>query len=63
MLNLVGAFLSLAVAATIASGLVDTGVVTLQVVAAGRGGRDHLEPADLVLRYPFECFWGARALG
>ena len=38
VLNLVGAFLSLAVAATIASGLVDTGVVTLQVVAAGLAG-------------------------
>lgn len=35
LLNLVGAFLSLAVAATIASGLVDTADVTLQVVAAG----------------------------
>jgi PiT family inorganic phosphate transporter len=35
VLNLVGAFLSLAVAATIASGLVDTKVVTLTVVAAG----------------------------
>ena len=38
VLNLVGAFLSLAVAATIASGLVNTGVVTLQVVAAGLAG-------------------------
>ena len=35
VLNFVGAFLSLAVAATIASGLVDTGDVTLTVVAAG----------------------------
>jgi len=35
VLNLVGAFLSLAVAATIASGLVDTHIVTLTVVAAG----------------------------
>ncbi len=35
LLNLVGAFLSLAVAATIANGLVNTKVVTLQVVAAG----------------------------
>jgi inorganic phosphate transporter, PiT family len=34
LLNLVGAFLSLAVAATIASGLVNTAEVTLQVVAA-----------------------------
>jgi PiT family inorganic phosphate transporter len=38
LLNLVGAFLSLAVAATIANGLVDTGDVTLQVVAAGLAG-------------------------
>src|SRR5260370_5695815 len=35
VLNLTGAFLSLAVAATIASGLVDTKLVTLTVVAAG----------------------------
>ena len=38
VLNLVGAFLSLAVAATIASGLVDTSLVTLTVVAAGLAG-------------------------
>jgi PiT family inorganic phosphate transporter len=38
VLNLVGAFLSLSVAATIASGLVDTGIVTLTVVAAGLAG-------------------------
>jgi hypothetical protein len=38
LLNLVGAFLSLAVAATIASGLVDTKEVTLQVVASGLAG-------------------------
>src|ERR1700722_9161801 len=38
LLNFVGAFLSLAVAATIASGLVDTADVTLQVVAAGLAG-------------------------
>jgi len=37
-LNLVGAFLSLAVAATIASGLVNTKLVTLTVVAAGLAG-------------------------
>ena len=37
-LNLVGAFLSLAVAATIASGLVNTKIVTLTVVAAGLAG-------------------------
>ena len=38
VLNFVGAFLSLAVAATIASGLVSTGKVTLTVVAAGLVG-------------------------
>jgi PiT family inorganic phosphate transporter len=38
VLNLVGAFLSLSVAATIASGLVDTKLVTLSVVAAGLAG-------------------------
>jgi inorganic phosphate transporter, PiT family len=38
LLNLVGAFLSLAVAATIASGLVDTQAVTLSVVASGLAG-------------------------
>jgi PiT family inorganic phosphate transporter len=38
VLNLVGAFLSLAVAATIASGLVNTGLVTLTVVFAGLAG-------------------------
>jgi len=38
LLNLIGAFLSLAVAATIASGLVNTADVTLTVVAAGLAG-------------------------
>jgi PiT family inorganic phosphate transporter len=38
VLNLVGAFLSLSVAATIASGLVDTHLVTLTVVFAGLAG-------------------------
>jgi PiT family inorganic phosphate transporter len=38
VLNLVGAFLSLSVAATIASGLVDTGLVTPTVVFAGLAG-------------------------
>jgi inorganic phosphate transporter, PiT family len=37
-LNLVGAFLSLSVAATIASGLVETGLVTLTVVFSGLAG-------------------------
>jgi inorganic phosphate transporter, PiT family len=38
VLNLIGAFLSLAVAATIANGLVDTNVVTPTVVFAGLAG-------------------------
>src|SRR5579859_4828863 len=38
VLNLVGAFLSLSVGATIASGLVSTKLVTLTVVAAGLAG-------------------------
>ncbi|MFD6179228.1 MULTISPECIES: inorganic phosphate transporter [unclassified Isoptericola] len=38
VLNLVGAFLSLAVAATIAKGIVDAGVITLPVVLAGLVG-------------------------
>ncbi|WP_286219250.1 inorganic phosphate transporter [Paraoerskovia sediminicola] len=37
-LNLIGAFLSLAVAATIAKGIVDAGLVTLEVVLAGLVG-------------------------
>lgn len=37
-LNLVGAFLSLTVAATIATGIVNAGIVTLQVVLAGLVG-------------------------
>ena len=37
-LNMVGAFLSLSVAATIATGIVDSGVVTLDVVLAGLVG-------------------------
>jgi inorganic phosphate transporter, PiT family len=38
VLNLIGAFLSLAVAATIANGLVDSGAITLTVVFAGLCG-------------------------
>src|SRR3954463_12045482 len=37
-LNFVGAFLSLAVAATIAQGIVDAGVITLAIVFAGLVG-------------------------
>src|ERR1700704_7022241 len=52
VLNLVGAFLSLAVAATIASGLVDTKVVTLTVVAAGLTGGVILDPGTLLFGIP-----------
>ena len=38
VLNFVGAFLSLAVAATIASGIVDAGLITLEIVFAGLVG-------------------------
>ncbi len=38
ILNMVGAFLSLSVAATIATGIVDAGLVTLHVVLAGLAG-------------------------
>jgi PiT family inorganic phosphate transporter len=38
VLNVVGAFLSLAVAATIASGIVEQDAVTLSVVFAGLAG-------------------------
>lgn len=38
VLNFVGAFLSLAVAATIAKGIVDANVITLEVVLAGLVG-------------------------
>ncbi len=46
-LNLVGAFLSTAVAATIAKGLVQSGLVTLETGVRRSGRRHHLEPADL----------------
>lgn len=38
VLNMAGAFLSLAVAATIAKGIIDSGVVTLEIVLAGLAG-------------------------
>src|SRR4051794_33806803 len=38
VLNFAGAFLSLKVAATIATGIVDPAAITLSVVLAGRGG-------------------------
>ena len=43
-LNFVGAFLSLAVAATIAKGIVDSTSITLLTVFAGPDRRDRLEP-------------------
>src|SRR3954465_1251865 len=45
VLNFVGAFLSLQVAATIASGIVDTGGVTLPVIFAGLAGAIVWNPA------------------
>ena len=45
VLNFVGALLSLAVAATIANGLVNTADVTLSVIAAGRSPRASTCPA------------------
>ena len=50
ILNFVGAFLSLAVAATIASGIVQADLVTLAIVFVGPHRRDRLEPRDVVLR-------------
>jgi inorganic phosphate transporter, PiT family len=53
VLNLAGAFLSLSVAATLASGLVETGPMTLTVVLAGLTG-GITEHADLVSGDPVE---------
>ena len=50
ILNFVGAFISLAVAATIAKGIVNADLVTPAIVFAGLVGRDRLEPRHLVLR-------------
>ena len=50
ILNFVGAFLSLEVAATIASGIVEADLITPTIVFAGPDRRDLLEPADVVLR-------------
>ena len=54
VLNVVGAFVSLEVAATIASGIVNADAITLDVVLAGLVGRDHLEPGHLVPGAAFE---------
>ena len=50
VLNFVGAFLSLAVAATIASGIVEADLINEQIVFAGLVGAIALEPDHLVLR-------------
>ena len=50
ILNFVGAFLSLEVAATIASGIVEADLITPTIVFAGPDRGDRLEPDHLVLR-------------
>src|SRR3978361_409458 len=54
VLNLAGAFLSLSVAATIPSGLVEYGHRDSDRGLRGVGRRHHLEPDDLVPRDPVE---------
>ncbi|WNM24599.1 anion permease [Demequina capsici] len=51
-LNMVGAFLSLTVAATIAKGIVDSGAITLEVVLAGLAGGVVWNLATWVLGIP-----------
>ena len=50
VLNFVGAFISLKVAATVAQGIVDSDADHPAVVFAGPDRRDRLEPGDVVLR-------------
>ncbi len=50
LLNFVGAFISLKVAATVGKGFVSTPAITTTVVFAGLGRRHRLEPGHLVLR-------------
>ena len=50
ILNFVGAFISLAVAATVARGIVDPDVVTPTIIFAGLVGAIVLEPRDVVVR-------------
>ena len=50
ILNFAGAFISLAVAATIAKGIVNADLVTPAIVFAGLVGAISLEPRHLVLR-------------
>ena len=52
VLNLVGAFLSVTVAATIASGIVDQTTITVPIIFAGLVGRDRLERDHLVHGHP-----------
>ena len=62
-LNFVGAFLSLAVAATIANGLVNTADVTLDRGGGRTGRRHHLEPGHLAVRHPVQFFARAHRRG
>ena len=50
ILNFVGAFISLEVAATVGQGIVDADAITTDVVFAGLDRRDRLEPRHVVLR-------------
>ena len=50
ILNFVGAFISLEVAATVAGGIVDAGAITPTVVLGGADRRDRLEPRHVVVR-------------
>ena len=54
LLNFVGAFISISVAATVANDVVDAAVVTPTVVFAGPDRGDLLEPDHLVLRPALE---------
>ena len=50
ILNFVGAFISLEVAATVAKDVVESGAITPTVVFAGTDRGDRVEPDDLVVR-------------
>ena len=62
-LNFVGAFLSLAVAATIASGLVDTAEGDADRGGGRPGRRHHLEPGHLAVRHPVQFLARAHRRG
>ena len=53
VLNFLGAFVSFAVAATIAKGIVDQDAITLDIILAGSSAR-YVEPGHLVLRPAIE---------